>query len=84
MAVHHDEAQRKGLNFELYPTSEGAALPDLVGDVGQLRKAVSFIAENAVKYTQRGGITVEYGLDEVLMVEGDEEGGEELDVAIKM
>lgn len=84
--LHRDEAKRKGLSFQLGPSDAAFQLAQVIGDASQVRKVVSLVAENAVKFTRVGGVDVTYGHREREMIEGDEveEHDSRVDVAIKM
>lgn len=85
-AIHQDEAMSKGLSFHLTPSLHQAAPTEVAGDAHHLRKAVSLIAENAVKFTHRGGVRIEYGLDDDFVIVDEPEAAPEsrLEWAIKM
>ncbi|MEI6666746.1 MAG: ATP-binding protein [Acidobacteriota bacterium] len=70
-----DRARAKGLDFKLMCDE---ALPtQMLGDPDRLRQIVANLAENAVKFTERGHVRVE-----VSRIEGGAAGGDRLEIRV--
>ncbi|GAA6057033.1 hypothetical protein JCM3770_005219 [Rhodotorula araucariae] len=60
VAMHRDEAERRGLALELVETPTGTP-PTVLGDRAKIRQIITNVVANALKHTNEGGILVEWG-----------------------
>ncbi|EHS63676.1 uncharacterized protein PGTG_21762 [Puccinia graminis f. sp. tritici CRL 75-36-700-3] len=70
VSIHHREAERKGLAFEMVEDPRGAPVI-LQGDRARLRQVVSNLVGNAVKHTTEGLIHVQWGFEPQETVQPD-------------
>jgi signal transduction histidine kinase len=70
VSIHHREAERKGLTFEMVEDPHGAPRI-LQGDRARLRQVVSNLVGNAVKHTTEGLIHVQWGFEPQETVQPD-------------
>lgn len=87
-SMHRQVAQQKGLRFGVVSSQTSPCPRLVVGDASQLRKVVSNLCANAVQHTTTGGVLVQWGIEEQVIIEGDESAGQaqtdEISVAITM
>ncbi|GAA6008926.1 uncharacterized protein JCM10292_006565 [Rhodotorula paludigena] len=60
LALHRDEAERRGLALEIVETPTGTP-PTVLGDRGKIRQIITNVVANALKHTEEGGVLIEWG-----------------------
>ena len=60
VSIHRAEAKRRGLEFEVIETPTGTPIT-VLGDRAKVRLVIAALTANAVKYTEKGRVTIEWG-----------------------
>jgi hypothetical protein len=59
-SMHRLEAERRGIAFEIFENPSGTP-QILLGDRGKIRQIIANVTANAVKHTEEGKVTIEWG-----------------------